>query len=543
MMKFKLKLNRCFLGAVALVTSTIGCAVTEQHSSTIFRYNESAGISSLDPAFARNQANMWPVHQLFSTLVEYDSALTIRPLLAKKWIFSADKKKIIFTLRNDVYFHNDPCFLNGQGKKLVAQDVVFSLQRLMDKSTASPGAWIFSDKLDPVTPFSAPDDTTFIIHLIRPDITVLSSLSMPYCSIIPKEAIDYYKSEFRAHPVGTGPFSFVSWDESEALILHKNNRYFERDATGLRLPYLNGIKVSFLSSKTAEFLAFQQQQLDFVNDPDASLKDELISKKGVLRAAWMQQFHMQTGPYLNTEYLGFLLHDSSQPSLLNNVKIRKAINFGIDKKKLIFYLRNSMGTAANSGFSPIGLPSFDSNSVRGYTYNPDSAIQLLHECGFDANHPMPEITLTTVPNYAAMGSFIANELKSLGIHVKVDVVQKSLLSEQMSKGEVSFFRGSWIADFPDAINFFSVFYSKNPSPPNYTHFSNPTFDQLYEKALFTYDDIGRFALYRQMEQIIIDQAPVVPLWYDKIWQLFQKNLSGIASNPLNMLELRKVYKK
>src|SRR4029077_8929352 len=125
---------------------------------------------------------------------------------------------------------------------------------------------------------------------------------------------------------------------------------------------------------------------------------------------------------------------------------------------------------------------------------------------------MPMIKLLTIPNYASLGTYIVNELKQLGINAEVEAVQKSLLLDQTSKSQVPFFRGSWIADYPDAENYLSVFYSKNPAPPNYTRYKNATYDQLYEKALSEKNDSLRYKLYQQMDRIIINDAPVVPLW-------------------------------
>jgi peptide/nickel transport system substrate-binding protein len=221
--------------------------------------------------------------------------------------------------------------------------------------------------------------------------------------------------------------------------------------------------------------------------------------------------------------------------------IRKAINHAIDRKKLLFYMRKSIGNIASSGFVPVGLPSFDS-SLKGFEYNPNKAKALLRAAGFDDAHPMSTITLTTVPNYTAIGSFIVNELQQVGINAKVEIVQKSLLLEEMSAGQVSFFRGSWIADYPEASNFFSVFYGKNPAPPNYTRYRNPVFDSLYKNAIAQPIDSIRYELYRKMEKLIMEDVPVIPLWYDMSIQLIHKNISGFYSNSMNMLELKWVKK-
>jgi peptide/nickel transport system substrate-binding protein len=155
---------------------------------------------------------------------------------------------------------------------------------------------------------------------------------------------------------------------------------------------------------------------------------------------------------------------------------------------------------------------------------------------------MDPIKLLTVPQYANLASYIANELNQAGINVQVEAIQKSLLLEQTSKSQALFFRGSWIADYPDAENYLSVFYSKNPAPPNYTRYSNPAFDALYEKAIAEKNDSIRYDLYRQMDKIIINDAPVVPLWYDMVIHLMHVNLENFHPNGLNMLELRRVRK-
>jgi peptide/nickel transport system substrate-binding protein len=518
------------------------CTEKHQANKNIFHYNEQTGIASLDPAFAKNQSIMWAVHQLYNTLVEVDKDLNMVPSLAKSWEISTDRLIYTFHLRNDVFFQDDVSFVDGKGRRLTAKDVVYSFNRIINKQTASPGGWIFNRKVDSINGFTAIDDTTFQLKLIRPYMPILGILSMQYCSIVPKEAVEKYGSDFRQHPVGTGPFAFVAWEEGQALILKKNKNYFEKDNAGNRLPYLDGIKISFYDSKATEFLLFRQKQLDFINDMESSFKDEVLTKKGTLRKNWEGKIVLQTHPYLNIEYLGILV-DSTNELVKNSPirlkKIRQAINYGFDRRKMILYLRNSLGTPAESGFVPVGLPSFDSSKVRGYNYNPAKCKQLLAEAGFPDGKGLPVIKLLTIPIYSDLGSFIAKQLEEAGIPVQVDVVQKSLLLELTSNSRALFFRGSWIADYPDAENYLSVFYSKNPAPPNYTRYKNPEFDALFEKALAETNDSLRYELYQQADEVMISDAPVVPLWYDKVIHLIQPNVRGFDANSLNLLELRR----
>jgi len=191
---------------------------------------------------------------------------------------------------------------------------------------------------------------------------------------------------------------------------------------------------------------------------------------------------------------------------------------------------------------PPGLPSFDT-SVIGYRYDVAKAKQLLAEAGFPNGNGLPVITLLTVPAYTDIASYVANELQQIGISIQVEVVQKSLLLEQTAKSEALFFRGSWIADYPDAENYLSVFYSKNPAPPNYTRYNNPAFDKLYDKALSEKNDSLRYILYRQMDQLVMNDAPVMPLWYDMVIHLVQPTIKGFYPNSLNLLELRRTKKR
>jgi len=522
------------------------CTAHQHPGKKIFHYNESSGLASLDPAFAKNKQVMWAVHQLYNTLVEIDSNMQIAPSLAKRWTISEDNLVFTFYLRDSVYFTNDDCFENGKGRKLTAADVAYSFERIVDKNTASPGAWIFNNRVDSLNGFRALNDSVFQLKLIKPFQSILGILSMQYCSVVPHEAVEKYGNDFRRHPVGSGPFSFVAWEEGQALVLKKNEQYFEKDADGKALPYLDGIKVSFYDSKATEFLEFQQSRLDFIDDIDPSFKDEVLTKTGNLKKTWEGKIVLQKQPYHNIEYLGILVDEQNElvkNSPLRLQKIRQAINYGFDRRKMMLYLRNSIGIAAESGFVPCGLPSFDSVHVKGYQYNPAKAKQLLAAAGYADGKNLPSIKLLTIPIYGDLGSYIANELRQIGINIEVEVIQKSLLLEQTSKSQALFFRGSWIADYPDAENYLSVFYSKNPAPPNYTRYKNPDYDILYEKALAEKNDSLRYLLYQQMDRLIIQDAPVVPLWYDMAIHLVHTDIKDFPPNSLNLLELRRAKKE
>jgi oligopeptide transport system substrate-binding protein len=534
---------KAFLWFSAVLLLLSSCDNSRSSSKMVFRYNESSNIASLDPAFAKNQSIIWAVHQLYNTLVETDQHLNIVPSLAKRWLISADRRVYTFHLRDDVFFHDNDAFPGGRGRKMTARDVEYSLKRIVDKQTASSGAWIFNNRIEPDTGFKAVNDSTFQLTLIQPFTPILGLLSMQYCSVVPHEVVARHGKDFRSHPCGTGPFRFQSWEEGQALVFLKNEKYFEKDENGVQLPYLDAVKTTFNTSKASEFLLFRQGQLDFINDIDASFKDEILNKKGNLKKEWTNKVRLEKHNYLNTEYLGILVDSGNalvKSSPLRLKKVRQAMNYGFDRRKLMLYLRNSIGVPAEQGFIPAGLPSFDS-SVQGYHYDPRRARALLKSAGFNERN-MPVVKLVTIAIYSELASFIARELEAIGMNVKVEVIQKGLLLEQTAKSQVALFRASWIADYPDAENYLGVFYGKNPAPPNYTRYNNRSYDALYETALTVTDDSVRFDLYRQMDSIIIADAPIVPLWYDQVIHLVQPYMTGFRPNGLNLLELRRARK-
>lgn len=522
-------------------------------SKIVFRYNEAAGISSLDPAFARDQARIWAVNQLFNGLVQLDNQLNIQPCIAKRWEIVENGLKYIFYLRDDVYFHPHPIFSNGEGhgRRVVAQDFVYSFNRLVSSQVASPGAWIFANveriKNTDTLNIIAINDTTLCIRLIKSFPPFLGILSMQYCSVIPREIVEHYGVEFRKHPVGTGPFMFKMWKEGVKLVMVKNPAYFEQKGLD-KLPYLDAVAITFIVDKQTAFLEFIKGNIDFISGIDPAYKDELLTPLGTLNPKYADNIKLYTQPFLNTEYLGFLMDTNAacvKGSPLQDVRIRKAINYGFDRVSMMKYLRNNLGTPGLYGFIPVGLKGSCCSGSVGYSYNPTLAKQLLSEAGYPEGKGLPEISLKTNASYLDLCEYIQHQLAEIGIRLKIDVGPPATLREQMATSKINFFRGSWIADYPDAENYLSLFYSNNFSPngPNYTHFYDKQIDELYNKSQQCYNDSLRWEYYQQMDSIIMKQSPVIVLYYDQVFRFAHQNIKGIEGNPLNLLNLKYVKKE
>jgi peptide/nickel transport system substrate-binding protein len=250
---------------------------------------------------------------------------------------------------------------------------------------------------------------------------------------------------------------------------------------------------------------------------------------------------MIRGPYLNTEYLGFFM-DSDVDEVQSGL-LRQAFNYGFDRKKMIKYLRNNIGNVGEGGFIPKGLPGFNSNI--GFKYNPEKAKGLVDEYKkLNKKNSTPSLIVETTENYLSFCEFIQRSLLDIGLKMTINVMPGSALKSAKANGKTNIFRASWVADYPDAQNYLSLFYSKNfaPNGPNYTHFKNDNFDILYESAMVETNDSLRIKLYKKMDEIVMRETPIVVLFYDEVLRFTQKNIEGLGINPTNLLDLRKVKK-
>ena len=525
---------------VLCVFVTFSCAkkVNSDENLSIFRYNESAGILTLDPIYAKDLPHIWACNQLYNSLVAFDDSMNVVPMIAKSWEISEDGLTYTFHLRNDVRFHE--CEVFEKPRCVTAHDVAYSFNRVVDKTLNSSGSWIFASVKhdDGNYAFTALDDSTFQIELANPFPPFLGILSMTYASVVPHEAVEYYGDAFRNHPVGTGPFTFQYWKENVKLVFRKNPDYFEFEV-GERLPYLDAVSISFLIDKQVAFLEFVKGKFDFMSGIDARYKDELLTYDGQLRQKYEDKIYLITEPYLNTEYISFYI-DSEDVLCAERAKaLRQAVNYSIDREKMLRYLRNGIGEAATGGIIPAGLPGFD-NTI-GYDYDLKKAQRLVSENDLEGY----TLNLSTTAEYADIGKFVQSQVEAVGLKCKMEVMPPATMRSMRANGSLSFFRSSWVADYPDAENYLSLFTTANfaPAGPNYTHYSNPKYDAFYAKAMACTDANERAAYYRQMDALMMEDAPIVPLFYDEVLRFVNKRVEGLGSNPTNLLDLRRVRVK
>ena len=535
--KYKSISNKTNIGFLIIILFGILLSSCEKESdieNNIFKYNEYSNISSLDPAFSSTLRNIWPINQIFNGLVQLDKNLEIKGDIASSWTISEDKRTYTFKIRQDVYFHNSELFGKNLTRKVKAKDFEYSFNRLIDNKIASPGYWVFNNVKD----FKAINDSIFQIELKKEFDPFLGILSMKYCSVVPHEIVTVLGDKFSKKPIGTGPFKFKKWDENVKLVLSKNKNYFEHDSLGQKLPYLDGIAISFIPDKKSEFMELLSGRLDMVSSPENSIIDQIFDYKGDLKPRFSSNYNLLKSPYLNTEYIGFNIQNNIKKDTL----LRYAINSGIDRKKMMQYLRKNIGYPAESGIVPNGLN--NSFYLPRYNYDPDLSKKLISI--YKSNNDIDEINITIVSDsqYLDILEFIQSELQKIGVQVQIEITPPSILRQGKATGKFDAFRASWIADYPHVENYFSLFYSKNHTPkgPNYTFFSDRNFDELYElignKKSISYEKISN-----DLENIIRRYSPIIPLYYDMSVRIVPKNISGLEANAINQLNLKRVVKK
>ncbi|GAB4487722.1 MAG: ABC transporter substrate-binding protein [Raineya sp.] len=536
-----------FVAALVLLTA---CGGGEDNGGKkVFRYNQTGGLNSLDPAQARNRASVWATSQIFNGLLELDENMYPSQAIAESYSWDSTETIYTFKIKKDIRFHDDPCFPNGLGREVLAEDFVYSFKRILDRKTRSTGAWIFRDKVhpNPDSAFVALDKYTLQIRLQRKFPPFLEMLTMPYAFVVPKEAIEKYKDDFRDHPVGTGAFVFREWKEGEKLILTKNPHYWKKDQDGNQLPFIDVVQVSFINDPNQAYNEFVAGKLDFITGLPETAKD--ILENGKVKEEFKKKYNVDKVPYMNTEYIGFSLDrenykDTTHPFL--KTKFRQALSYAIDREQIVLSLRNGLGMAGVSGVTPAALPSFDSVTVKGYSYNPEKARQLLKELGYEGGKGLPELKLYTYTTDKEIAEFIQKQWKEIGVNVSIESNIFIKHQQMVDEGRVTLFRGSWLGDYPDAENYFAMFYSKNLSPigPNKTHYKNKDFDVLYDEAQSKdeHDEnhLKLYEHYHKMDNFLMQEAPIIVLYYDEILRIYSKKIKGMKTNPTNILFLENI---
>ena len=534
----------------------------------IYRINETGELSSMDPVRINDVTSGHIAANIYDNLVTFDHNLNLRPELADSFTISGSGMQYTYHLRTDVWFHDDPCFPGGQGRKLVASDVVYSLTRICDARTGSKNAGYFLDKvqgareyyeataavvsdgvpaLTGVRGFLAVNDSTVRISLTQPFAPFENYPALSSMGIHPREAVDYYGSAFAQHPVGTGPFRFVRWLPDREVVLQRNPRYWRSDEHGNQFPLLEGVRFSFIKDDKLQLLEFKAGNLEeSYRIPNEFFGDIVNNQKQPVGD--YARFVLLHVPALSTQYYGFLNTDS----VFRDARVRQAFNLAVDRRRIMRYvLRGQAAGPAEHGIVPSSMPGYAHDSVHGYRFEPDRARQLLSDAGFPGGVGFPAVTLQLNAGGGRnmqIAEAIQGMLKEhLNVNVRLLQVEFAQHLERIDAGKAPFYRLGWVADYPDPETFLQLWYGKlvppngAMSPINSVRYVNPAFDAVFEQAITTTDRAQRMQLYRQAEQIALDDAPMLLILHDEDYRFLQPYVRDYPHNAMDRLQLHGVW--
>lgn len=533
----------------------------------VFRYNEVEYLKSLYPQGVTEVTGHRVTTQIYEGLVRFNQKdLTIEPCLAKNWDVDATATVYTFHLNTGVVFHDDACFTDGKGRVMTAKDFAYCFNLLCTPDAKNQGFTFYKDIIKGANELytarekkqhdadefgslgvKALDDSTFQITLTKPYADFLNRLALPFASVFPHEAIEKYKGDILYHTVGTGPFVLKALKSDEAVVMARNEKYWGKDEFGNQLPYLDGIKISFIKEDKTEMLELVKGNLEMKYRLPFSMVDQILDEQKNLKAEY-KKFQLQIVPEFSTQYYGFLIPDK----IFQNKNVRLAFNYALDRAKIADYTAKGEGLPAMSGFAPLGMPGYDNAQVKGYTFDVKKAKEYLAKAGYPNGKGFPKITLE-INSGGGRNQDMAEAIKTmltdnLNIEIELTQVLWAQHINNIETGKTNFWRFGWVADYPDPNNFFSQFYGKNipatmeeASYANPTRYRNATYDALYEKSLVTVNAEERNKIYAQLDQTIVDDAPVLLIYYNMNRRLLQPYVKNFQNNGMEYRSLREVW--
>ncbi len=523
---------------------------------------ESEKNASLFPAEVIDATSTKIVSQIHSGLVRFDgNDLSVLPAIAKDWEISESQLEYTFDLRQNVFFHDDKCFKDGKGRKVTAQDVKYSFELLSQPEFSLNFNALFKDKLKGATEFyegkannisglKIINDSTIKITLTAPNNSFIYGLAHVSTSVIAKEAFESYG---KAMKVGTGAFVYNEpVNEQKDIYLTFNPNFYLMDEEGNQLPYLDSVHFHFESSKIKELELFRKGNLSIIHGLPASKIASVISDDIANFNQIPPKTILDRKPEMGVNYYEFNL---TRPPF-DNKKVRQAFCYAINKDKISTNILKGQGNVAKHGITP-RIPTFSSynyNILEGYTYNPERAKKLLAEAGYPNGKNFP-YTRLEVNNDGGMHRLVANEIinqvrNTLGINIELDQVSFKDKIEHSKYAKAEMFRSGWVADFPSPESFLMLCYGKNvpksleePSHPNTMRYVNPVFDSLFYMGTIAKTKKESYDYFVEAEKILIEDAPLMPLWYNEDYYLRKSEIRNFKYNPMEHYDLASVYIK
>ena len=503
-----------FAGCFLLIAAS--CSSRNREEGYVY-YRLNADPTTLDPALIVDVPGGSLSAKLFNGLVRIGDDLAIKPDIAQSWSISGDGLTYTFRLRKGVIFSNR--------REVTAFDFKYSFERVLSPKNKSPNTWVFAKLLgaddymkgrdDDVEGIKIIDDRILQMRLKRPFSPFLSLLATTAAHVVPHEEVERWGPDFSTHPVGTGPFILKEWLPNREVRLEKRNDYFDKPAQ------IKGIIYRIIPEDLTAATEFEAGNIDVLAVPvsefsryrkDPGKKDFITSVKA-----------------LNTYYLG--LNCSKPP--FDNINLRRAIAYSIDRKKILNTIYEQRGRLASG---PLPDVMRDWSITSPYKYNSRKARELVRREGMEGISV--NFYVTADQEVIDLAEVIQSYIKDIGINVKIKQLEWSAYKEAVNKGEPEMFYLSWWADYPDPENFlFPLFHSSNHGPAgNRTRYTNTAVDSLIETGQHTLDKEKRDSFYKKAEEIIVSDVPCVFLWHRTDFTIRQPWIKNYKAYPIYSMD-------
>ena len=459
-------------------------------------------LATLDPAIGYDWTN-WPtIKMVFDGLLDYDSGTTIQPRIAESLPeVSADGLTYTFKVRQGVKFHN--------GRELTADDVVYTLTRVLDPKTGSPGAGFYvgikgaQEFIDgaatSVEGVKALDANTVQFTLNGPDVTFLNKMALNFAFIVPKEEVEKEGENFGHKPTGTGPFVLKEWKSGEFLAFERNPDYFFEGR-----PWLDKVTIQVGVAPDVALLRLEKGEIQLMGDPPPGADWTRISSD----PAWKED-RIEVEATVNTTYIA--INVTTPP--FDNVKVRQALNHAIDKQRIV-QLLNGRATVANQILPPL-MPGYDS-AYTGYEYNSDKARQLLAEAGFPDGFETSIECIAVDPQPKLCESF-QQDLAKVGIKLTINSLAAPNVIDDAGNGKTPLVWSgglAWTQDYPDPDDFYAPILGCDSNVPggwNWSRYCNEAVHQKSIELLAMTDRNARLEAYKPLFKTLMDDAVWVPV--------------------------------
>ena len=557
-----MKFNISFLTLAATIalSSCKDNSKLSHKSGGTFVIAENFSIGSIYPISITNKVEVLIAGQIHESLFRLDpKTLEVVPGLAEKWDLSKDGKTITLHLVKGAHFQDDKCYSSGKGPEITTKDVKFTIEHLATKTEENyQFSSILKDRLVGVNDFfdkksnaisgiKIIDDYTIVLELVNPSLSFLKLLANPSAAIINETAFKAYGKDLKT---GAGPFMYDVSSSPEKLVLIKNPNYFRKDSLGFALPYLDTVIVQIMPSIENGLSSFENGKIDLINTlPSLRVKD-VVEKNIKEFVGRPPKSLLHREPEMLSQF--YVFNTKQKP--FDNTAVRQAINYAIDREKLVDNVLQGQAIGpAVYGITPNTFEGYDIKKIKGYSLDIDKAKKLLSDAGYANGKGFPEVRILINSGNSRNSSVAVEIQKQLKEHLNINVSFESLPNIQKDElqihGKSDIYRSAWVADYSSPESFLSLFVGDGvpadasaASFPNTSRYQNPSYDLYFKKGRDSNIKDSSFVNFMRAEQILMDDAVIIPLWYEGSYRLLSNNVKGLNLNPMHYCDLTKTYK-